>query len=80
MAKHPNMNAAYNIVSTGGQFGSVYRLATFTIHYNEAVERFYVTDDQDRVQAHRVAGAGCMTIDDAVKAHKYQDDFRTLPR
>lgn len=76
MAKHPKMIRDYNFVSTGGQFGSKLRLSTFTIHYNKDSDRFYVTDDLDRVQAHRTASVGHASLDAAQRAHQYDDDFR----
>lgn len=59
-----SFNRDLNMVDTVG---------TYTIHYNETVNRYFVTDDWNDG---RTVSSGHSTIDDAVKSNKWMDDKR----
>lgn len=68
-----SFNRDLNMIDTGGMIGTTRRLGTYTIHYNETVNRYFVTDDWNDG---RTVSSGHSTIDDAVKSNKWMDDKR----
>jgi hypothetical protein len=62
-----------NFTTTDGQFNArIRRLQTMTISFNETAQRFVVRNDSDD----RLCGSGFVSVDEAVKSCKNEDERR----